>query len=359
MSIHCGLVGLPNAGKSTIFNALSRGGAEVGNFPFCTIQPNQCLTPVPDERLHTIARVFSSQKQIPAMMEFVDIAGLVEGASKGEGMGNQFLAHIRNASVVLHVLRCFDDEDVVHIKGGVDPLRDREIVDTELLLADMESVQRRLEKMKKKRHAEKEKEYRCMEEILTHLEKGEALRSFSFPEDLVWMQRDFFSAKPVLYICNVSENMTDYERAHVQDLKKQLGDTERVLELAGKLEADIAALNDAEERSLFLKEMRIQEPGLNKLIREAYGLLGLGTFFTAGVNETRAWSFTQGSWALDAADLIHSDFKKGFICADVYHYEDLMEHPSEKELKAAGKIRREGKEYLVRDGDIIFFRWNL
>ncbi len=365
MGLKVGIVGLPNVGKSTIFNALTKGQAESANYPFCTIDPNLGTVLVPDTRLDQITNYIQPQKTIPTTMDFVDIAGLVEGASKGEGLGNQFLSHIRETDAIAHVVRCFEDPNVVHVSGDVNPLRDVEVIETELILADMETAQKRYQKIEKASKVSKDKRslftLENLKKILDHLNEGHPIRSLGLDEEQLDSVYDlhFITQKPVLYVCNIAEN--EYADGNkwtqqVEDLAKK--QNQKVIRICGSIEAELAQL-EAEDVADFLNELGITESGLNPLIRESYSLLGLRTFFTAGEKEVRAWTFKEGFKAPQAAGVIHTDFEKGFIRAETYHCEALFEHHSEANVKSAGKYRSEGKEYLVQDGDVMLFRFNV
>ena len=361
-----GIVGLPNVGKSTLFNCLSNAKAQSANFPFCTIEPNVGVVNVPDPRLSKLESLVSPEKVIPAIVEIVDIAGLVKGASKGEGLGNQFLGNIRETDAILHVLRCFDNDNIVHVDGSVDPLRDKDTIDMELQLKDLETVEKKLEKVKRtaktgNKHAQKEAE--VLEHIKAHLEAGQSVRSLEVSEDdfVAYVKPlQFITAKPVMYVCNVDENSAVSGNSYVEQVKTAVAtENAEVLVLAVGTEADINELDDFEERQLFLEDIGLDEPGSAKLIRSAYKLLNLQTYFTAGVKEVRAWTIKIGSLAPQAAGVIHTDFEKGFIRAEVIAYDDYVNYGSEAKVKEAGKMRVEGKNYTVKDGDVVHFLFNV
>ncbi|MCS6904099.1 MAG: redox-regulated ATPase YchF [Bacteroidia bacterium] len=364
MGFKCGIVGLPNVGKSTLFNTLANASAEAANYPFCTIEPNVGVVPVPDPRLEQLAQLVKPQKVQPAFVHIVDIAGLVKGASKGEGLGNQFLANIRECDAILHVLRCFDDPNVVHVEGSVDPLRDKEIIDIELQLKDLETLEKRWQKAQKNAkggNKDAQREAELIKKVMEHVEKGQSVRTMLLSDEEKSLLADSFllTAKPVLYVCNVDENHLEgntYTQA-VQKIASQEG-AEMII-ICAALEAQISALQDPQEKQEFLEAMNIKEPGLNKLIRAAYRLLGLQTYFTAGPKEVRAWTIRIGTRAPQAAGIIHSDFEKGFIRAEVIKFEDYMRYQSEVAVKEAGKMAIEGKDYIVQDGDIMHFRFNV
>ncbi|MET1259263.1 redox-regulated ATPase YchF [Flagellimonas sp. DF-77] len=361
-----GIVGLPNVGKSTLFNCLSNAKAQSANFPFCTIEPNIGVVNVPDKRLEQLESMVDPEKVIPATVEIVDIAGLVKGASKGEGLGNQFLGNIRETDAILHVLRCFDNDNVVHVDGSVDPIRDKETIDIELQLKDLESVEKKLDKVKraaKTGNKDALKEAEVLERLKDGLEQGRSVRAITVEaEDYLAFVKplQLITDKPVMYVCNVDEAAAVEGNAYVEAVKKAVADEKaEVLFLAVGTEADIAELESFEERQLFLEDMGLSEPGSSKLIRGAYRLLDLETYFTAGPKEVRAWTVGIGSTAPQAAGVIHTDFEKGFIRAEVISFQDYVDLGSEAKVKEAGKMRVEGKEYIVQDGDIMHFRFNV
>ena len=361
-----GIVGLPNVGKSTLFNCLSNAKAQSANFPFCTIDPNIGVVNVPDPRLKRLESLVQPEKVVPATVEIVDIAGLVRGASKGEGLGNQFLSNIRETDAILHVLRCFDNDNIVHVDGSVDPIRDKETIDLELQLKDLETVEKRLDKVSRSARTGN-KEAIKEQEVLNQLQQGLAaatsIRSLSLSDDdhLAYVNAmQLLTNKPVLYVCNVDESSAVNGNAYV-DQVRQVAEAEQadVLVLAVSTEADINELDTYEERQLFLHDMGLTEPGAAKLIRAAYAMLNLHTYFTAGQKEVRAWTVLQGSTAPQAAGVIHTDFEKGFIRAEVISYADYDNYASEAKVKEAGKMRVEGKDYVVQDGDVMHFRFNV
>ena len=364
MALRCGIVGLPNVGKSTLFNALSSAGAESANYPFCTIEPNVGVVSVPDKRLDRLAALSRSTRKTPATLELVDIAGLVEGASKGEGLGNQFLGHIREVDAIIHVVRCFEDPNIVHVAGSVDPERDIEIIQTELILKDLETLERRLERVRKMaRVGDKEaaQQLVVLERLYRHLEEGKPARTFQRTEEEDRLLKELFllTEKPVLYVANIAEEDLPEGNACVEKVREiARREGAEVIVISADLEAQIAEL-DEEEREAFLKEMGLEEPGLHRLIRAAYRLLGLITFFTTGPKETRAWTIREGTRAPQAAGVIHSDFERGFIRAETIAYEDFEAYGSEAAAREAGVMRSEGKEYVVKDGDVILFRFNV
>ena len=366
MALNCGIVGLPNVGKSTIFSALSSAPAEAANYPFCTINPNVGIADVPDARLTRLAHIFSPQRTIPASVEFVDIAGLVKGASKGEGLGNQFLSHIREVGVIAHVVRCFENPDIVHVNNKVDPESDIETINIELALADLDTLAKRRERAERSLKVQSEKKatetvLAALDKIGPALEDGKPVRSVALSDDEKAAIYDchFITAKPQLYVCNVDETGLA-SNAYVEAVRKRAAaEGSEAVCICGKFEAELADIKNPEEKLAFLEEIGLQESGLASLIRSAYKLLGLRTFFTAGADECRAWTIRAGDTAPKAAGVIHTDFEKGFIKAEVYSCDDIFQYGTEAKIKEAGKYRIEGKEYTVQDGDVMFFKFNV
>ena len=364
MALKCGIVGLPNVGKSTLFNCLSNAKAQSANYPFCTIEPNIGTISVPDHRLEKLEELAKPEKVIPTTMEIVDIAGLVKGASKGEGLGNQFLANIRETDAIIHVLRCFEDGNIVHVDGSVDPVRDKEVIDVELQLKDLESIDKRISTISRQvKSGDKDivKEHDLALRIKSTLEAGNSIRSMDFDEREGEIVKSFqlITSKPVMYLCNVDESSVKDGNKHVAAVKEAVKNEDaEVLVIGAAIEADIIELDTYDERQMFLDELGLEEVGVNRLIRSAYALLNLDTYFTAGKKEVRAWTIHKGSKAPQAAGVIHTDFEKGFIRAEVMKYNDFVTLGSESAVKDAGKFRVEGKEYEVEDGDIMHFLFN-
>lgn len=367
MSLQCGIVGLPNVGKSTLFNCLSNAKAQSANFPFCTIEPNVGVITVPDERLAKLAELVNPQRIVPTTVEIVDIAGLVKGASKGEGLGNKFLANIRETDAILHVLRCFDDDNITHVDGSVNPVRDKEIIDFELQLKDLETIESRIAKVQKQAQTGGDKQAKMAYEVLSRykeaLEQGKSARTVTFEtKDEQKIARDLFllTNKPVMYVCNVDEASAVTGNAYVEQVREAVKDEDaEILVVAAKIESEIAEFETYEERQMFLNEIGLEESGVARLIKSAYQLLNLETYFTAGPQEVRAWTYLKGSKAPQCAGVIHTDFEKGFIRAEVIKYDDYIALGSEAAVKEAGKMNVEGKEYVVQDGDIMHFRFNV
>ncbi len=366
MALQCGIVGLPNVGKSTLFNSLSNARAQAANFPFCTIEPNVGVITVPDERLEKLAEIDTPKKVVPTTIEIVDIAGLVKGASKGEGLGNKFLGNIRNTDAIIHVLRCFDSGDITHVDGSIDPVRDKEIIDMELQLKDLETVEGRIGKVKKQAETGGDKNakrtYDILVKYLEALQAGRSARTVELDkEDRKFIaDLNLLTDKPVLYVCNVDEASAAKGNAYVDAVRKAVeGESAEILIVAAAIEADIAELETHEERQMFLNDMGLAESGVSRLIKAAYSLLDLQTYFTTGADESRAWTFTRGMKAPQTAGIIHTDFERGFIRAEVIKYTDYVALGSEKACREAGKISIEGKEYIVQDGDIMHFLFNV
>jgi GTP-binding protein YchF len=366
MALKCGIVGLPNVGKSTLFNCLSNAKAQAANFPFCTIEPNVGTITVPDERLQRLAELVNPKQIVPTTVEIVDIAGLVKGASQGEGLGNQFLGNIRECDAIIHVLRCFEDDNITHVDGSVDPIRDKEVIDTELQLKDLETVEKQISRVEKiakvGQDKDAKKKYEVLQRLKNHLGEGKSARILDWTEEETEFVQSLFllTQKPVLYVCNVEESMAKTGNQLSQRVEKELqAENAEVLVVAVAIEAEIATLETYEERSLFLQDLGLEEPGVSKLILAAYRLLNLQTYFTAGEKEVRAWTIRKGMTAPQAAGVIHTDFERGFIRAEVIAFNDYSQYGSEAGARDHGKLRVEGKEYVVADGDVMHFRFNV
>ena len=365
MALKCGIVGLPNVGKSTLFNALTSAKALAANYPFATKEPNVGVITVPDPRLDKLAELVDPQKVIPTTVDIVDIAGLIKGASKGEGLGNQFLGNIRETDAIIHVVRCFDDDNVVHVDGSVDPVRDKMIIDTELIFKDIETIEKRADKVRRTAKSGNKEHVKLVElydGLLEHLNQEKPARSFEVSEEDKPLIDELYllTAKPILYVCNVDEGSFPDGNKHTEAFRGAVADENaEILLVSAQIEAEIAELDTAEDRQEFLEDMGLEEPGVNRVIRASYSLLKLLTYFTAGEKEVRAWTITEGTKAPGAAGVIHTDFEKGFIRAEVIHYADYVEYGSESAARESGKLNVEGKEYVVEDGDVMHFRFNV